>query len=165
MDNFQGFPRIEAIIYSEFHPLLGPKVIHEVPEGFTTPMTSPTLNVCTSPTVSQGRAYPSSPPQRVSAIGSESCLYLGQTLDFDSISEYIIPKLEICNRLVIISTRNYKVVGYPVSIQSQKYERNALLFNMSFVFKRSEDVSPFVPIVKKLAGILKYVEVRINNTF
>ncbi len=81
-------------------------------------------------------------------------------LDFDAISEYLIPKSELCNRIVIISSGIYKVVGYPVLIENPKYERNALLFNLCFVFQRGADTGSFIPVVRKAARVLKNIEVR-----
>jgi hypothetical protein len=53
--------------------------------------------------------------------------------DFNIISEYIIPKKELCNRLInICAPTGYRVLGYPVHIPGQKYERNFLIYNLAF---------------------------------
>jgi hypothetical protein len=79
--------------------------------------------------------------------------------DFEAVSEYIIPKPELCDRLVTICTPAKKAVGYPVSILSQKYERNVFIFNLVFVFNPSAHTSPYDQVVKKMAGYLKNMEV------
>ncbi|KAI9091758.1 nitrogen permease regulator 2 [Phlyctochytrium arcticum] len=130
MSAFQGFPPLLAIFYSEFHPTQGPKVTFEVPEGFYNTIHRPTdTNIHDS------------------------------YLDFDAISEYIIPKPELCNRLVTISTPLYKVMGYPVSIQDAKYERNALLFNLCFVFEQGRETGSYEQVVRKMARVLRSLEV------
>lgn len=118
-----GFPQILAIFYAEFHPIQGPQVLFEVPEGFAT--------------------------------SKQSSL----SVDFDSFSEYIIPKSGLCNRSVTISTTNYKIMGYPVQILNSKYERNALIFNLCFVFDKQQDTVCFEQVVTKIARVLESLEV------
>lgn len=122
MDHHQGFPILLAVFYCEFFPSYGPKVVYEVPEGFTTPPIEPYLS-------------------------------------FDSVSEYVIPKKELCNRLVVISTPHYKVVGFPVVIESSQYERNALIFNLCFVFEKNAETDAYSQIVEKMAHTLTTLEV------
>jgi hypothetical protein len=172
MDTFQGFPLIQAIFYCEFHPTQGPKVVFEVPEGFTASIHSPQskqpnnismddyLHMRSPAFIGGNPSNPSTDVQpRKYSSGSLSSFPAFRLLDFDSISEYLIPKPEICNRLVMISTGHFKVLGYPVSIESAKYERNALLFNLCFVFHRGADTASFVPVVKKTARVLRSSEV------
>ncbi|KAI9362936.1 nitrogen permease regulator 2-domain-containing protein [Zopfochytrium polystomum] len=98
-------------------------------------------------------------------------------LDFDSISEYIIPKPSLCNRLVTISTDSHLVVGHPVSIENPtRYERNAFLFNLCFVFDKRDGLgttgggtgagpfgegisAAYEKIVRKMARVLRSLEV------
>ncbi|KAI8906178.1 nitrogen permease regulator 2-domain-containing protein [Powellomyces hirtus] len=82
------------------------------------------------------------------------------TLDFDSISEYIIPKPALSNRLVTISTPHYKILSHPVTITSAKYERNALLFNVCFVFEKNAQTTVYEQVVRKLARTLRSLEVQ-----
>jgi hypothetical protein len=169
MDSFHGFPLIQALFFCEFHPTQGSRVTFEVPENFTTSgdryesqdldeamQASPTLLGVFSPKdrgYSPGVAMES---RQVSNIGRV------RKLDFDAISEYLIPKKEICNRLVVVSSGAYKVVGYPVSIESPKYERNALLFNLCFVFQKGADTGAFIPVVRKASRVLKSFEVGLS---
>lgn len=80
------------------------------------------------------------------------------SLDFDSLSEYIIPKPLLCNRLISFDS-NVRVVGYPSLIQSTKYQRNALLFNLCFVFERGEETRCYEQILSKIARVLRSLEV------
>lgn len=98
----------------------------------------------------------------------------------------MIPKSSLCNRLgmgfrcrsslmrliVTISTTNYRIMGFPVSIQNTNYERNgtfeignglsflALLFNLCFVFDKTASIISYEQVVSKIARVLKSLEVR-----
>jgi nitrogen permease regulator 2-like protein len=81
-------------------------------------------------------------------------------IDFDSISEYIIPKPQLCGHLVNICTESYKVMGFPVNIRDdKKYARVYFMFNLSFVFEREADTSSYEPVVRKVARVLTSLEV------
>ncbi|KAK3821710.1 MAG: nitrogen permease regulator 2 [Benniella sp.] len=116
-----GFPRLLSVFYCTFHPIQGPKVLYEVPEGSILSKTSPLV-------------------------------------DFESISEFLIPKVEICARLVTISTPTCKVVGFPVNLEHKKFQRNALMFNLAFVFDKDAETSSYEPVVRKMARVLKALE-------
>ncbi|KAF9439036.1 Nitrogen permease regulator 2 [Entomortierella beljakovae] len=116
-----GFPRLLSIFYSTFHPIQGPKVLYEVPEGSILSKTSPLV-------------------------------------DFDSISEYLIPKVELCSKLVTITTPTCKVIGFPVNLEHKKFQRNALMFNLAFVFDKDAETSSYEPVVRKMAKVLKALE-------
>ncbi|CAG8499748.1 2654_t:CDS:2 [Diversispora eburnea] len=83
-------------------------------------------------------------------------------IDFDSISEYVIPKTQLCGHLVVICTDSYKVMGFPVLIEDMKYEnsmRSKFMFNLSFVFDRGADTSSYEPVVRKVARVLQTLEI------
>jgi hypothetical protein len=119
------FPRIVSMFYAEFHPIQGPKVIYDVPEGTLT--------------------------------SHDSRLRL---LDFDAFSEYIIPKTSVTGRIVTLFTTRHKMVGYPMQIEDPRYPRNALMFNLVFVFERDADTRAYEPVVRKMAQTLRTLEVR-----
>ncbi|RKP01827.1 hypothetical protein CXG81DRAFT_11524 [Caulochytrium protostelioides] len=77
---------------------------------------------------------------------------------FDSISEYLIPKPAFCNRLVTVHTTTHIVMGHAVLIPHEKYERNAMLFNLCFVFALGANVGPYEPVVTKMARLLRAFE-------
>ena len=114
------FKKVLAIFYSEFHPIQGPKVLYQVPEGFIT------------------------------------------SLDFDSFSEYMIPKSIFCNRFITFSTQKYTIMGYPVQINDSKYKRNNLLFNLCFVFDLYgvHVGGCYQHIIMKIARILQSLEIQ-----
>ncbi|EEB07664.1 nitrogen permease regulator family protein [Schizosaccharomyces japonicus yFS275] len=97
-----------------------------------------------------------SPPGSVTeSDGSEGKELL---VPFDSISEYVIPKPEICNKTITVATGGYRIIGHPVSLVGNHYERNALIFNMCMIFHEDENVSSYIPIVKRLSRNLKVLE-------
>lgn len=130
---------ILAIFYSEFHPSRGPVISYQSPEGFA--------GQC------QGQS------RSTSSVLLESGATQDFLLDFDSVSDYIIPKVELQNRLVSISTSNYKIVGYPVKIEHAKYPRNALLFNLCFVFARNAVTLAYDSVIRKFARVLQALEI------
>lgn len=137
MDNLP-FPRLLCLFYTEFHPIQGPKVIYEIPEGTLINPTSPSL-------VALGEAKPAA---------SESRLF-----DFEAFSDFIIPKSQLCNNLLIFTAGSFKVVGYPMTIEHRKYERNALMFNLCWVFDSHAVITSYEPIISKMAAVLRSLEV------
>ena len=82
-----------------------------------------------------------------------------QLFDFHSISKFIIPQQEFCDRLVTVCVKGYRVVGFPVCIQNRKlYSRNEFIFNLAFVLDESTEISMYASIVKKLARLLRNLE-------
>jgi nitrogen permease regulator 2-like protein len=80
--------------------------------------------------------------------------------DFNSISEYIIPKKELCNRLLNICTpTGYRVLGYPVHIPGPQYERYLFIYNLAFVFSETGEIGSYIPVVRRLALTFKQLEV------
>ncbi|PUU83140.1 nitrogen permease regulator 2 [Tuber borchii] len=135
----QSESMIKSIFYSRFHPGKGPQVVHQVPSGsqsHNTALTPPTTTTSTSPP-------PTSPP----------------LFDFETVSEYIIPKQELCDRLVTVCTNKYRILGYPVCLEDRKYERNEFIFNFAIVL--DEDVveySTYKSVVRKVAKLFKALE-------
>ncbi|KAG5461578.1 MAG: nitrogen permease regulator 2-domain-containing protein, partial [Olpidium bornovanus] len=195
-----SFPTIVAIFYSEFHPVQGPRVMFEVPEGFVGlgggaaasaaaaaaaaagsssqigqhPGALPSAAAAGTPKAgaagSQGAAAASpassmpfaaastSPAASAGAAGAATAIAAPPALDYDELSEYIIPKSELCDKLITLRTDRYKVLGYPVSIVDRKYERNALLFNLAFVFDQDAETCSYEPVVRKMARVLRNLE-------
>jgi hypothetical protein len=81
-------------------------------------------------------------------------------LDFESISEYVIPKTKLCGRLLHCNTPKTRILGYPVILYGPRYRRRDFRFNLCFVFDRTADLSCYEPIVRKCAMVLTSCEVR-----
>ena len=79
--------------------------------------------------------------------------------EFELISQFAIPQAELCGRLMICTTRKHRIVGFPVILKGEHYERGMFQYNLCFVFQRDLDVSPYEPVVRKVARVLTVCEV------
>ncbi|KAG0214787.1 Nitrogen permease regulator 2 [Mortierella sp. GBA30] len=103
--------------------------------------------------------HPTQGPKVLYEVPEGSILSKSSPLvDFDSISEYLIPKVELCSKLVTISTPTCKVIGFPINLEHKKFQRNALMFNLAFVFDKDAEITSYEPVVRKMARVLKALE-------
>ncbi|KAF3925326.1 hypothetical protein ABW20_dc0108754 [Dactylellina cionopaga] len=77
---------------------------------------------------------------------------------FDEISDYIIPKQQLCDRLITFCRNRYRLLGYPICLEDDKYDRNEFIFNFVIVLDEAEEFSSYKPVVKKLARLFKALE-------
>eukprot|EP00697_Spironema_sp_BW2_P004456 gnl/Spiro4/16064_TR8634_c0_g1_i1.p1 gnl/Spiro4/16064_TR8634_c0_g1~~gnl/Spiro4/16064_TR8634_c0_g1_i1.p1 ORF type:complete len:405 (+),score=126.22 gnl/Spiro4/16064_TR8634_c0_g1_i1:72-1286(+) len=87
---------------------------------------------------------------------------------FESVAEYVIVKHHLCGRLVSLNAfmhrhnQRYKIMGFPIKIDSPKYHRNYMLFNCAFVFGPDASVDreteAFERVLRKLALTLQTLE-------
>ena len=54
---------------------------------------------------------------------------------FDAISDFLIPKPQLCGRLLVLREEGRVVLCWPVCIEDPRYARNALLFSLGFVLE------------------------------
>lgn len=78
--------------------------------------------------------------------------------NFDDIHKYVIPPSALCGRLVICSTKNHRIIGFPVALKGRQYERNFFRYNICFVFERGADLSCYEPIVRKVSRVMTACE-------
>ncbi|KCV70050.1 hypothetical protein H696_03513 [Fonticula alba] len=78
---------------------------------------------------------------------------------FDKISEYVIPKPQLCGRVVTLRVDGVTLLGLPALIQDNKYERNALIFNLVFVLPEGADTYAHELLLRKATRILKLAEI------
>ena len=76
----------------------------------------------------------------------------------DSIAPYIITKPVFQGHLISLKAFSFTFMGFPVVIEGKQYSRNALFFNVVFVFNGSDDAQEYEPVVKKLANYLMILE-------
>ena len=79
-------------------------------------------------------------------------------VSFQEISAYIIPPYELCNRAFSICASGNRVLGFPISLESSKYERNRFTFNVCFVLDEKEDGRAWAQVVKKTARFFQELE-------
>ena len=85
--------------------------------------------------------------------------------DFETMAEYIIPKQAFCNRYVTVCDpeHKYRILGHPVCITDEKYERNEFMFNFCIVINTEDNKIPFESVIRRLAST--FTEMEIQNEF
>ncbi|SCU80960.1 LADA_0B10462g1_1 [Lachancea dasiensis] len=79
-------------------------------------------------------------------------------IKFDTIKNYIIPKPQLCNKLLTFKYGSYRLVCYPVTVVASYYARNSFSFNFVFVFPYDCATSPYEPTIKRLGKMFTVLE-------
>ncbi|KAF2735746.1 nitrogen permease regulator 2 [Polyplosphaeria fusca] len=99
--------------------------------------------------VPEGSITPSSSPSALS----------NPLLPFSSITSYLIPTQQFCDRLLTFCVNHYRVIGYPVCIREGRYSRNEFRFNFAVVVEEGvADWACYGEVVRKLGGLLRGLE-------
>ncbi|GAA5871603.1 hypothetical protein JCM8547_007095 [Rhodosporidiobolus lusitaniae] len=161
-------PRLVACFYAVFDPVLGPRVLHQIPEGSvaTALSTFPSRSDAPPEAAAATLSPPPSVGNRDSVEGAEPVRSNPVLFDFASIIDFVIPKPELCGHLITKATRTSKILGLPVRIVDEEkyqgsksiYNRNAFIFNVCFVFERDAELSVYEPIVRKTGRTLRAME-------
>ncbi|XP_077298080.1 GATOR1 complex protein NPRL2-like [Arctopsyche grandis] len=77
---------------------------------------------------------------------------------FDTVSHYIIPKVQLQRSTLTVTLLDAKILGFPVQIDHNKYARNAFYFNLCFVCDAWARTVHYEPVVKKLTEYLLSME-------
>ena len=80
--------------------------------------------------------------------------------EFDAISEFLIPKPQLCGRLLVLREEGRVVLCWPVCIEDPRYDRNALLFSLVFVLEPGAAGAPerFGHVLEKASRHLEVLE-------
>lgn len=78
--------------------------------------------------------------------------------NFDTVKNYIIPKPQLCNKLISFKIDKFRVMGYPVNIQNADYSRNSFNFNFCFVFPYDSEVTPYEPAITRMGKMFRVLE-------
>lgn len=78
--------------------------------------------------------------------------------NFETVSRYIIPQVQLKRSFLSVSLLGIKILGYPVRIDDEQYERNAFYFNICFVFAPATRTIGYEPVVRKLSEYLLAME-------
>ncbi|ODN05010.1 Nitrogen permease regulator 2-like protein [Orchesella cincta] len=81
---------------------------------------------------------------------------------FDSVSTYIIPKTHLQRITMTVNVLGKKIIGYPIQIQDDKYERNAFYFNTCFVCDAWARTVQYERVLVKLAEFFNSLELEIE---
>lgn len=80
-------------------------------------------------------------------------------IPFSSITSYLIPTQQFCDRLITFCVNHHRVLGYPVCIREGKYSRNEFIFNFAIVISENEkDWACYSEVVRKLGRLLRGLE-------
>jgi hypothetical protein len=139
---------IQGIFYARFLLQEGPRVIAQSPPDL----------IGSSPSTKQG-TLPNSNNDGGIGPGSISSLQqqpdgTSYLLNFDVLSNYIIPRKSFCNRLLATTTPDSKfvILGFPVLIPDEaKYRRNEFIFNFCVVIEEGVERVPYERVVRRLA--------------
>ena len=150
-----------SVFYAEFDNKVGPKICYQSPENFmeqdirmkATEMEHLLFGVFEGNSSSVPKTVETTKPNEE---GDEDP---SQFWIFNSCSEYIITGNELTGNIICLSTHHIHILTRPTILSDEKYERNALLFCVGFVLRRTEDPRPFRPALSKLAVTLRDMEV------
>jgi len=70
---------------------------------------------------------------------------------FDAVSSYIIPKTHLQRITMTVNVLGKKIIGYPIQLKAEKYERNAFYFNTCFVCDAWARTVQYESVLVKLA--------------
>lgn len=84
---------------------------------------------------------------------------------FDAVSDYIITGKQLCGSLITVTAFGHKIMSYPLSVEDNKYDRNAFLFTIGFIFAEEEDTRPYHSVLRKLGNTLLSLEVEAGFLF
>ncbi|SCU81860.1 LAMI_0B07976g1_1 [Lachancea mirantina] len=79
-------------------------------------------------------------------------------INFDTIKNYIIPKPQLCNKLLTFKYGSYRLVCYPVNVVAPFYARNSFNFNFVFVFPYECATTPYEPAIARLGKMFRVLE-------
>ncbi|RKP12776.1 nitrogen permease regulator 2-domain-containing protein [Piptocephalis cylindrospora] len=102
--------------------------------------------------------HPSHGPYIVHSVPPLPPAPLPPPFPFSHASDYVIPRAPLRHRLLTLLLDRHLLMGVPCTIDSPRYARNALLFNLVFVFERGADVKGYRRLVRKAAAFLLTLE-------
>ncbi len=87
---------------------------------------------------------------------------------FNKISEFIIPKTALCNKVLNLLLGNSYLLGYPIYLENQYYERVRFQFNFCMLIDKKEYEDNFYlydNLIKKLNNTFETLEIENDFSF
>lgn len=98
------------------------------------------------------------PPGSVTSSTASSA-WPAPLFPLSSVTQYLIPTQQFCDRLLTFCVNHNRVIGYPVCIREGKYSRNEFIFNFALVIGENEpDWVCYGEVVRKLGRLLRGLE-------
>ncbi|KAI4166075.1 MAG: hypothetical protein LQ342_000506 [Letrouitia transgressa] len=88
-----------------------------------------------------------------SALSTSSTLF-----HFPTYSHYLIPRPDLCSRLITFTTRTHRILSHPICLPSSSYPRNAYTFSFALVLAATTPFASYATVTLKLASLLKTLE-------
>lgn len=86
--------------------------------------------------------------------------------EFIKISEYVVPKPELCNKSISVKLGSSYLMGYPIYLTSKNYNRTRFQFNFSLIIKEdSFEVSGIVFDLLLMKIAKTFEEFEINSSY
>ena len=79
-------------------------------------------------------------------------------LHFPTYSHYLIPRPELCSRVITFTSATHRVLSHPICLPSPSYPRNAYTFSFAFVIPADVPFASYATVTLKLASLLKTLE-------
>lgn len=77
---------------------------------------------------------------------------------FSDIASCVIPPYELCNKALSVCSNGHRILGFPVSLEDQNYERNRFTFNICLVLDEKEDAHAWTLVVAKISAFFRAME-------
>lgn len=88
--------------------------------------------------------------------------------DFLKISEFVIPRTELCDNLVSLRLGNSYLMGYPILLKNHNYDRAKFQFNFCLLISEEEYEKNFLVyelLLKKVAKTFETLEIDADYSF
>ncbi|PVU93590.1 hypothetical protein BB561_003184 [Smittium simulii] len=171
-------PQIYSIFLIKFHTTRGPEIDFVVPKDKTAEICggnsssesfkpdsssnnklSSIYSLSSKPDISSTAGFYKKEPENVSFCHQTTTKFSSEgIIDFNALSSILMPKQILHQKTIKVSFKDHKVLGYPISVIGA-YERNALIFNCCFVFKKSVNASFYNMVVKRFGLLIKNLEI------
>ena len=56
--------------------------------------------------------------------------------EYNLLSDYIIPKPSMCGKVFTMRRKNYTLMGVPIELLNEKYQRHAIEFNLGLFLNK-----------------------------
>lgn len=92
------------------------------------------------------------------SVATTSAPLAAALFTFDTVKNYVIPKPQLCDRLVSFKINRFRVLGYPVNVPNPDYNRNSFSFNFCFVFPYDSDTTPYELCIRRTGKMFRVLE-------
>ncbi|ESO11500.1 hypothetical protein HELRODRAFT_166503 [Helobdella robusta] len=70
--------------------------------------------------------------------------------------KYVIPKKQLYRRVIRLHSQGHMIIGYPILVEGEQFERNEIRFNCCFVLNSHSDGNNYENVVRKVNLYLEH---------